>query len=56
VRASLPPGLTYDVVLGFCSASAVFSFLPVLRHGSFNPEGYIAFSLFPHLSVLAPSR
>jgi len=33
----------------------VFSFLPVLRHGSFNPEGYIALSLFPHLSVLAPA-
>ena len=28
------------------------SFLPVLRLGLVNPEGYIAFSLFPHLSAI----
>jgi hypothetical protein len=40
------------VLLGLCSASAVFSFLPVLRRGLINLEGYIAFSLFPHLSAI----
>jgi hypothetical protein len=30
----------------------VFSFLPVLRRGLINLEGYIAFSLFPHLSAI----
>jgi len=30
----------------------VSSFLPVLRLGLVNPEGYIAFSLFPHLSAI----
>ena len=28
------------------------SFLPVPRLGLVNPEGYIAFSLFPHLSAI----
>ena len=28
------------------------SFLPILRLGLVNPEGYIAFSLFPHLSAI----
>jgi hypothetical protein len=32
----------------------VFSFLPVLRRGLINLEGYIAFSLFPHLSAIPP--
>jgi len=32
----------------------VSSFLPVLRLGLVNPEGYIAFSLFPHLSAIPP--
>jgi hypothetical protein len=32
----------------------VFSFLPVSGMGLVNPEGYIALSLFPHLSVLSP--
>jgi hypothetical protein len=45
--------LTYDVPLGLCFASAVFSFLPVSGMGLVNPEGYIALSLFPHLSVLS---
>jgi hypothetical protein len=40
------------VLLGLCSASAVFSFLPVLRLGLINLEGYTAFSLFPHLSAI----
>jgi hypothetical protein len=31
---------------------AVSSFLPVPRLGLVNPEGYIAFSLFPHLSAI----
>jgi hypothetical protein len=31
----------------------VFSFLPVSGMGLVNPEGYIALSLFPHLSVLS---
>jgi hypothetical protein len=44
--------LTDGVLLGLCSASAVFSFLPVLRRGLINLEGYIAFSLFPHLSAI----
>jgi hypothetical protein len=48
--------LTYDVPLGLCFASAVFSFLPVSGMGLVNPEGYIALSLFPHLSVLSHSR
>jgi hypothetical protein len=43
------------VLLGLCSASAVFSFLPVLRRGLINLEGYIAFSLFPHLSAIPQS-
>jgi integrase len=30
----------------------VFSFLPVLRRGLINLEGYTAFSLFPHLSAI----
>jgi hypothetical protein len=30
----------------------VSSFLPVPRLGLANPEGYIAFSLFPHLSAI----
>jgi hypothetical protein len=30
----------------------VSSFLPVPRLGLVNPEGYIAFSLFPHLSAI----
>jgi hypothetical protein len=42
------------VLLGLCSASAVFSFLPVLRRGLINLEGYTAFSLFPHLSTIPP--
>jgi len=42
--------LTDGALLGLCSASAVSSFLPVLRLGLVNPEGYIAFPLFPHLS------
>jgi fido (protein-threonine AMPylation protein) len=33
----------------------VFSFLPVLRRGLINLEGYIAFSLFPHLSAIPQS-
>jgi hypothetical protein len=33
---------------------AVSSFLPVPRLGLVNPEGYIAFSLFPHLSAIPP--
>jgi hypothetical protein len=33
---------------------AVSSFLPVPRLGLANPEGYIAFSLFPHLSAIPP--
>jgi hypothetical protein len=33
----------------------VSSFLPVLRLGLVNPEGYIAFPLFPHLSDIPPS-
>jgi hypothetical protein len=40
------------VLLGLCSASAVFSFLPALRRGLINLEGYTAFSLFPHLSAI----
>jgi hypothetical protein len=44
--------LTDGVLLGLCSASAVFSFLPALRLGLINLEGYIAFSLFPHLSAI----
>jgi hypothetical protein len=43
--------LTDGALLGLCSASAVSSFLPLLRLGLVNPEGYIAFSPFPHLSV-----
>src|SRR5262249_35303725 len=48
VRASLLPGLTYDVLLGLCSASAVF-LLPAgfPGMGLLNPEGYTALSLFP---------
>jgi hypothetical protein len=30
----------------------VSSFLPILRLGLVNPEGYLAFSLFPHLSAI----
>jgi hypothetical protein len=54
VGASLSLFLTDGVLLGLCSASAVFSFLPVLRRGLINLEGYIAFSLFPHLSAIPP--
>ena len=50
--ASLTLFLTDGVLLGLCSASAVSSFLPVPRLGLVNPEGYIALSLFPHLSVV----
>ena len=32
------------------------SFLLVLRLGLVNPEGYTAFSLFPHLSAIALRR
>jgi hypothetical protein len=46
--------LTDGVLLGLCSASAVSSFLPVPRLGLVNPEGYIALSLFPHLSAIPP--
>jgi len=46
--------LTDGVLLGLCSASAVFSFLPVLRRGLINLEGYTAFSLFPHPSAIPP--
>jgi hypothetical protein len=52
VGASLSLFLTDGVLLGLCSASAVFSFLPVLRRGLINLEGYTAFSLFPHLSAI----
>jgi hypothetical protein len=34
----------------------VFSFLPVLRRGLINLEGYTAFSLFPHLSAIPPMK
>jgi hypothetical protein len=44
------------VLLGLCSASAVFSFLPALRRGLINLEGYTAFSLFPHLSAIPLRR
>jgi hypothetical protein len=44
------------MLLGLCSASAVFSFLPVLRRGLINLEGYTAFSLFPHLSAIPLQR
>jgi 4-amino-4-deoxy-L-arabinose transferase-like glycosyltransferase len=44
------------VLLGLCSASAVSSFLPVPRLGLVNPEGYIALSLFPHLSAIPHDR
>jgi hypothetical protein len=50
VGDSLALFLTDGVLLGLCSASAVSSFLPVPRLGLINLEGYIAFSLFPHLS------
>ena len=54
--ASLTPFLTDGALLGLCSASAVFSFLPVSRLGLINLEGYIAFSLFPHLSAIPPRQ
>ena len=38
----------------FMLCMAVFSFLPALRLGLINLEGYIAFSLFPHLSAIPP--
>ena len=50
--ASLTLFLTDGALLGSCSAWAVSSFLPVPRLGLVNPEGYIAFSLFPHLSAI----
>ena len=50
--ASLTLFLTDGALLGLCSAWAVSSFLPVPRLGLVNPQGYIAFSLFPHLSVI----
>ena len=53
VGASLTLCLTEGALLGLRSASVVSSFLPVLRLGLVNPEGYIAFSLFPHLSAIA---
>jgi hypothetical protein len=52
VGASLTLFLTDGALLGLCSASAVSSFLPVPRLGLVNPEGYIDFSLFPHLSAI----
>jgi hypothetical protein len=55
VGASLTLFLTDGVLLGLCSASAVSSFLPVLRLGLVNLEGYIAFPLFPHLSAISLS-
>src|SRR5712692_2645987 len=54
VGASLTLFLTDGALLGLCSAWAVSSFLPVPRLGLVNPEGYIAFSLFPHLSDIPP--
>ncbi len=57
--ASLTLFLPDGALLGLCSAWAVSSFLPVLRLGLVNPEGYIAFPLFPHLSDIpqaAPSE
>ena len=53
VGASLTLFLTDGALLGLCSAWAVSSFLPVPRLGLVNPEGYIAFSLFPHLSAIS---
>ena len=53
--ASLTLFLTDGALLGLCSAWAVSSFLPVPRLGLVNPEGYIAFSLFPHLSAIPPN-
>src|SRR6266851_4039266 len=55
VGTPLTPFLTDGALLGLCSASAVSSFLPVLRLGLVNPEGYIAFPLFPHLSDIPPA-
>jgi hypothetical protein len=52
VGDSLTLFLTDGVLLGLCSASAVSSFLPVPRRGLINLEGYIAFSLIPHLSAI----
>jgi hypothetical protein len=56
VGASLTLFLTDGALLGLCSAWAVSSFLPVPRLGLVNPEGYIAFSLFPHLSAIPLRR
>src|SRR5690242_5682229 len=56
VGASLTLFLTDGRLLGLCSASAVSSFLLVLRLGFVNLEGYIAFSLFPHLSAIPCDR
>jgi len=50
VGASLTLFLRRSARLMLCMA--VSSFLPVPRLGLVNPEGHIAFSLFPHLSAI----
>ena len=45
-RASLLPCLTYDVLFGLCSASAVFLIPADFPGTGLNPEGYAAFLYF----------
>jgi hypothetical protein len=51
-RLGVRLAITGDVLLGLCFALAVFLLPAGFRHGSLNPEGYTAFSLFPHPLVV----